>query len=141
MVSVCETECPPPVPPLSDRLQHQYSQVCGLGQEDHGSHRTDRRLMVEQARKKHDKCYNLQSPVLCTVYYSSHLHESVQGRHALFCMCLENSALTRKQSLHFLCDQTNPSTGHSLGAFTMSKVNHADESCYNYNEYNYAVCV
>ena len=82
---------------LSDRLQHHYSQVRGLGQEDHGSHRTGRRLMEEQGqKKKHEKCYNLQSSVLCTVYYSSHLHESAQGHHALFCMCLENSVLTRK---------------------------------------------
>ena len=31
----------------------------------------------------------------------------------------------------YLCDQTSPSAGHSLGAFTMSKANHstsADES-------------
>ena len=58
---------------FSDLLQlHPFltgcSRVCGLGQEDHGSHRTGRRLTGEQGQEKHDKCCNLQSPVLCTVY-------------------------------------------------------------------------
>ena len=81
LVSVCETVWPPPVPPLSDRLQHHYSQVCGLGQEYHGSHRTGRRLMEEQCQKKHDKSYNLQSPVLCTVYYSSRFSRQESSHH------------------------------------------------------------
>ena len=50
---------------------------------------------ADWVREKHDKCDNLQSSVLCTVCYSSHLYESAQGHHALFCTCLENSALIR----------------------------------------------